>query len=659
MQFCPVGYFTIPDAVRKVWVALHPGEERHAVAELKEHQSGELPASYYRASQHIDEAEKLLLQALVDAELVALVKVNGDDWIVPPEYWKTDGARVVTLLHGTLHTGTPDCREYHRRPCFIGAAPFQQWLDSKGPPVSLAEVPRPGGTEAFEETYWNLLQVLAWVSLRDRELVCKAADDATPPVTTLRFDIMATIRAASRRAVFCEREDAEQAVRYAAQAEKLTVTGLKNGHGDRMPIPGPFWADLVFKHPHSSPPYATSRDADFNAAQWHRLMFRRSEVLAILPAVQAVPTVTFLDMARVIGADPTHERNIDDTLRQLRDDAVLNQFRSGCLGWNARENLRRLGPSSATDLVGFDPVTPIQVIRQLAELEDAAAEAVLNLSDAEACRRVAEAELPPKGSRARVFIESLVITKSEARRFCKRHGRPVPDRLWESPITWSETARTDAITMTEMPRMPIIEVARRWSNELGGIGRGEDAIRQTIWQAFWHGALACNEGLIIPLNRHDSQSTVDRFTRAKFLLTISAVADLAFPLERPPESDTEGHVSDATESDYGRVADHWDEIVSRMEPSGWREVYIDPSMLEREPFLAWCKEAGRDPPAFWTRTPTSADQSTRARTDTRVAEVGHWLAQDRLELKIVINIARGALPRSGRRARSGWQGSAR
>ena len=493
---------------------------------------------------------------------------------------------------------------------------------------------RVSSADAFDQPYWNLLQILAWVCLRNRGMVCKAANDAIAPVTTLRFDIMAAMHAASRGVVFYDREEAERAIRYAAQDEKLTVTGLRNGRGDRTYIPRLAWADLVFKFPLDSPTYATPWNDGSDALQWHALMFRRSEVLALWPAVPIVPTITFLDLARAIAAD---ERIVADNMRRLRSDAVLGEFPSGTLGWNAREHLQQFDPEEPDEIVKFDPVTPIRIVHQLAEFGDAVAEAVLNLSEGEACRRIAEASLPPNGSRARVFIGSLAITKSEARRYCRRYGMPVPDRLRESPIAWSDTVHMDAITVGELPSMAIAEIARRWSRELGENGLGDGSIWRTIWRAFWQGTLARNEGLIVPLDRPNTKSNIERFTRAKLLWAIARLADLPFTLQRRPESDAEGRVTEATEDDYDKVTDQWDEVVRRMGPGGWRDAYIDTAMLEREPFLVWCKEERRDPPTFWIKRSTE-------KCDAPESVVGHWLAQDRLELKIVINIARGTLP---------------
>ena len=79
--------------------------------------------------------------------------------------------------------------------------------------------------------------------------------------------------------MFYDREEAERAIRYAAQDEKLTVTGLRNGRGDRTYIPGLAWADLVFKFPLDSPTYATPWNDGSDALQWHevRLSALRSQ----------------------------------------------------------------------------------------------------------------------------------------------------------------------------------------------------------------------------------------------------------------------------------------------------------------------------------------------------------------------------------------------
>jgi len=169
--------------------------------------------------------------------------------------------------------------------------------------------------------------------------------------------------------------------------------------------------------------------------------------------------------------------------------------------------------------------------------------------------------------------------------------------------------RVDAITVAELPHIPIAEVARRWTQELGEHGTGEDIIRRTIWRAFWRGDLANTQGLLIPLKtkRPYPERQLERFTRAKLLLAFMTIVPIPLPisLERAPEIDIDGHVTDATDADYNAVADRWDEVVSRIEQGGWRRVYIDAAMIERGPLLAWCERAGRRTPRFWEYGPSA------------------------------------------------------
>jgi hypothetical protein len=169
--------------------------------------------------------------------------------------------------------------------------------------------------------------------------------------------------------------------------------------------------------------------------------------------------------------------------------------------------------------------------------------------------------------------------------------------------SWSETLRVDAITVAELPHMPMAEVARRWAQELGEHGTGEDTIRRTIWRAFWRGDLAREEGLLIPLRAKSPypERQLEYFTRAKLLMAFLTVAPdpLSVPLERTPQTNEDGHVTDATDADYGAVADRWDEVVDRMEAQGWRGVYIDQAMIERGVFAAWCERTGRGTTIFW------------------------------------------------------------
>src|SRR5262249_50525532 len=111
---------------------------------------------------------------------VALVRVNGDDWTVPVEYWDTDGARVVTLMRGVLHTvnsSSADWKQHHAHPCFVEEVCFRRWLDAKRPRT--AEAPSAAAaTKAFDNAYWDYMMLLAWVYFRERPLVERVAASA-------------------------------------------------------------------------------------------------------------------------------------------------------------------------------------------------------------------------------------------------------------------------------------------------------------------------------------------------------------------------------------------------------------------------------------------------------------------------------------------------
>jgi hypothetical protein len=270
------------------------------------------------------------------------------------------------------------------------------------------------------------------------------------------------------------------------------------------------------------------------------------------------------------------------------------------------------------ELPQFVRLTPATLFEELYDKRHAVARSVLGRNPAECYRLVAESDLPPMESDARRFIEYLAITISEARRFCRRHDVPIPEHLKEPQVPWPEAASIDAITVAELPHMPVAEVARRWAQELGEHGTGENMIRRTIWRAFWRGDLAREKGLLLLLRTKGSYlgPRLEHFPRAKLLLAFLTVAPdpLLVPLERTPQMNEDGQVTDATDGDYGAVADHWDEIVRRMESEGWREVYIDPAMVERRSFLTWCEEVGRAPPGFWNgidadRVPESSEAS--------------------------------------------------
>ena len=105
--------------------------------------------------------------------------------------------------------------------------------------------------DAFKEPYWNLFQVLVWVSSGDRQLVQKASDGETdrgtfwqelvgpddekvlvetptPPIEKVDFLVETAIRGGDGPGL----QSAQDAVLAAAQESRITVYGLANGEGN-------------------------------------------------------------------------------------------------------------------------------------------------------------------------------------------------------------------------------------------------------------------------------------------------------------------------------------------------------------------------------------------------------------------------------------------
>ncbi len=120
--------------------------------------------------------------------------------------------------------------------------------------------------DGFQDTYWNLIQTLAWVYLGDRALVRRASDGVTDHGTFSQqvwpldgrkdwtettaeapgpVELEAT--AAHRGgAAYPSLDDAEDGVLAAARDCRLPVWGLENGEGDLKAILRIQWADLKF-----------------------------------------------------------------------------------------------------------------------------------------------------------------------------------------------------------------------------------------------------------------------------------------------------------------------------------------------------------------------------------------------------------------------------
>jgi len=144
------------------------------------------------------------------------------------------------------------------------------------PPEWLAPADKP---DPFEQQWWTLMQVLAWVYLGNRAVV----RDASPPEPfKSTFTIMDLRDLGRNGACYPRIANAEEAVIEALRAGRLTASGVANGEGDRKEIPSLLWLDLEFRY---EPYYFAGPSKDFSrtATYWNDLRFQRRGVLAIWP----------------------------------------------------------------------------------------------------------------------------------------------------------------------------------------------------------------------------------------------------------------------------------------------------------------------------------------------------------------------------------------
>lgn len=155
--------------------------------------------------------------------------------------------------------------------------------------------------DTFEEPYWNLVQVLAWIYTGDRHMVRKASDHIndhgsrmqemvmldgrrelveTPSGSPdpIRLTLKAQFNGGSATRTL---EDAESELLQALQEGRLCAMGLANGKGNLQEIPRIRWADLRF---YQNPPHAAPGDRFRpDATKWYSLKFEREQVLSLWP----------------------------------------------------------------------------------------------------------------------------------------------------------------------------------------------------------------------------------------------------------------------------------------------------------------------------------------------------------------------------------------
>lgn len=206
--------------------------------------------------------------------------------------------------------------------------------------------------ENFENPYWSLLQVIAWISTRDKSIVSELADgksegtvrkyvkpsdgrtmwvdeDIGPPS---RLSLAIRIRNGTD---FGDINSAEEALLSALVAGRLTCEALKNNEGDPQVVPVSNWAELKF---HSSllhdDYYAVPKDLfRAGATQWHRLRFVSDQVLSLWedPEKESSQSAKHETSPREVQPPLAEQRQESKNKRrrrqnEVRDDELVEQL---------------------------------------------------------------------------------------------------------------------------------------------------------------------------------------------------------------------------------------------------------------------------------------------------------------------------------------------
>lgn len=159
-----------------------------------------------------------------------------------------------------------------------------------------------------ESPYWNLIQTLGWLFLRDDEFIGAAADGAheerlvvtpmrTPDGEIRRVEqpdrplgplaILVYAEDSGTRH-FVSLEDAEAALIQVLANGGTEALGLENGIGDLKPVPAAFWIDAKFYfEPDMAAPKQFLR---IGATRWLQLRFRADHIRRLWPAVASAST---------------------------------------------------------------------------------------------------------------------------------------------------------------------------------------------------------------------------------------------------------------------------------------------------------------------------------------------------------------------------------
>ena len=186
---------------------------------------------------------------------------------------------------------------------------------------------------AFGRPIWTLDQALAWVALRDRELVDLITDDE---------GVVSFERLFGDRAILTI-DKAKRALLEALQTDRLHASGIRNREGDCEPIPAVHWRGLDLYRGNSEVDFdAGPKDLNRAGTRWYDLQFERREVLATFEVGGAIASTLPSVTAALSGASTPGVRTgtISSTLPTLTTAGLRPSDQ-------AARPLRRHGPVPA------------------------------------------------------------------------------------------------------------------------------------------------------------------------------------------------------------------------------------------------------------------------------------------------------------------------
>lgn len=187
-------------------------------------------------------------------------------------------------------------------PWFLRAEGFNAWLRTVPQPgrraMSDAEV-----QGAMAAPFWNALQTVAWILLRDPQLVAQCADgvqdygysfEASPPgqELQLRYEPCERLthvgltmyaqyaRGEGRPVALASTSEATAELLLALGEARLTAMGFRNNTGDLVAIGAEQWAELWLPEGQkydAAPKQSLRAGASF----WYKVKFKRAEVMAL------------------------------------------------------------------------------------------------------------------------------------------------------------------------------------------------------------------------------------------------------------------------------------------------------------------------------------------------------------------------------------------